>query len=337
MEVVSREIAIDVGTSTLRVAVRGKGLVIEEPTVVAVDTRTREVLALGRDAAELVGRTADHVVAVRPLRQGAVTDFDMAARMLRSALDRCGVSRMSRARVLLTVPAASTSIERRALQQAARAAGAAHALLLESTMAAAIGLDLPINEPVGSVIVDIGAGTAETGVISLGGVVAAKALRIGGGDLNDAIMTAVRQEVDLVIGDDVAEDLKCRLGSARPRETALVAEVRGRRPRTAEPAVELISSNLIEAAVSDLVAAMVAGTAACLADAPPELAQDAIFEGIHLMGGGALLEGFGEVLADGTSVPVRSAMDPARVVIEGAARCLEDIDRLRPLFLAAER
>lgn len=325
------------GTSMLRVAVRGRGLVLEEPTVVAVDTRTRQVLGLGRDAAELVGRTAEHIVAIRPLRQGAITDFDMATRMLRAALERVGVSRLSRARVLLTVPAASTSIERRALQQAARAAGAAHALLLESTMAAAIGLDLPINEPIGSAVVDVGAGTAETGVISLGGVVAAKALRTGGGDLNAAIMTAVRQEAELVIGDDAAEALKRSLGTAGPSGRALTAEVHGRRPRSGEPAVELVSSELVAGAISDLVSAIVTGTADCLADAPPELAQDAIFEGLHLVGGGALLTGFAELLSEGTAVPVTMAADPERVVIEGATRCLEDLDRLRPLFVAAER
>ena len=337
MATVPKEIAIDVGTSTLRVAIRGKGLVLEEPTVVAVDTRSREVLALGRDAAELVGRTAEHVVAVRPLRQGAITDFDMAARMLHHVLVSCGVSRLSRAKVLLTVPSASTSIERRALQQAARAAGAAHAVLLEATMAAAIGLDLPINEPVGSVIVDLGAGTTETGVISLGGVVAAKALRLGGLDLNGAIQSAVRHEHDLVVGDEVAEDLKIRLGSAGRRTSEIMAEVHGRRPRTAERAIETISSTLVDAAIADHVTALVAGTSACLAEAPPELAQDAIFEGLHLVGGGSLLDGFAGLLSEKTSVPVRVASNPARVVIEGAARCLEDLNRLRPLFVSADR
>lgn len=204
-------------------------------------------------------------------------------------------------------------------------------------MAAAIGLDLPINEPVGSVIVDLGAGTTETGVISLGGVVAAKALRLGGLDLNGAIQSAVRHEHDLVVGDEVAEDLKIRLGSADRRTSAVMAEVHGRRPRTAERAIETISSTLVDAAIADHVTALVAGTSACLAEAPPELAQDAIFEGLHLVGGGSLLDGFAELLSEKTSVPVRVASNPARVVIEGAARCLEDLNRLRPLFVSADR
>ena len=334
---VSRDLAIDLGTASTRVIVKGRGLVIDEPSVVAVDTRNREVLALGHDADELVGKTADHVVAVRPVRQGAITDFDMAERMLRAMLHRCGLSRLSRPRVLLTVPAAATSIERRALKQAIRGAGAGSAMLLESTMAAGIGLDLPVYEPVGSVIVDVGAGTSETGMISLGGVVALKALRVGGHDLDGAIATAVRQSLDLVISDHLAQELKHHIASADPSARPVVAEVHGRRTASGDPATEQVSSGLVNRAISDLVSAIVAGSAACLADAPPELAQDAIFEGIHLVGGGALLDGFAERLATATSVPVRVAPDPARVVVEGAGRCLEDLGRLRAHFAAADR
>lgn len=332
-----RDLAIDFGTATTRVVVRGRGLIYDEPSVAAVDTRTRDVLALGHDAAELVGRTADHVVAVRPLNQGAISDFDMAERMLRSVLARCGLGRMGRLRVLMTVPAAATSIERRALKQAVRGAGAGSVYLLESTMAAAIGLDLPINEPMGSVVVDVGAGTCEAGMISLGGVVAHKALRIGGRDLDRAISSLVRQKLDLVISDQLAEDLKCHLGSVDPLRPEVLAELHGRRTATGIPASDDVSSTLVAGAIGDLAAQMVHGVASCLADAPPELAQDAIFEGIHLIGGGSRLDGFPALLEQGISVPVRVVNDPEHVLIEGAGRCLEDLDRLRPLFASADR
>jgi len=334
---VSRDLAIDFGTSSTRVVVKGRGLVVDEPSVIAVDTRTREVLALGADADDLVGRTADHVVAVRPLRQGAITDFDMAERMLRTVLARCGMSRMSRSRVLLTVPAAATSIERRALKQAARRAGASTAVLLEAPMAAAIGLGLPIHDPVGSVVCDIGAGTSEAGVISLGGLVAIKALRIGGSDLDAAVADAVRQRLDLVIGERLGEELKIAIGSADPSTPPTSAEVHGRRTGSGEPAAENISSLLVSDAIGDLVTSIIAGVAACLSDAPPELAQDAIFEGIHLVGGGGLLHGFAERLSEATSVPVAIAPHAETAVVEGAGRCLDDLDRLRPLFERAER
>ena len=337
LEAVSRDLAIDFGTANTRVMVKGRGLVLDEPSVIAVDTRTREVLALGHEASDLVGRTADHVVTVRPLHQGAITDFDMAERMLRAVLARCGLSRMSRPRVLLSVPAAATSIERRALKQAAERAGASSAILIEAPMAAAIGLDLPIYEAMGSVVLDIGAGTTETAVISLGGVVAMKALRIGGNDLDHAISEYVRQELDLVISDRVGEELKIRIGSANPATPLALAEVHGRRTSSGAPSTEQVSSEVVASAMHELVNAMVGGAAACLAEAPPELAQDAIFEGIHLVGGGAAIDGIVPLISQGTSVPVHVVSNSISVVAEGAARCLDEIGRLGALFEAANR
>ena len=333
----ARELAIDFGTSSTRVFERSRGLIYDEPTAAAVDTKTREVLALGTEAYEMVGRTPRHVVIVRPLRQGAITDFDMAERMLRTILTRCGATKVSRPKVLLTVPVAATSIERRALKQAAQSAGAAAAHLLEVPMAAAIGLGLPINDPVGSVVVDIGAGTSEAGVVSLGGVVALKALRIGGRDLDRAIAAMVRQRFDVVISARVAEELKISIGSAGTPHEAISAEVHGRFISTGEPARAVVSSDDVASAISDLLRAMVDGVAACLSESPPEFAQDAIFEGIHLLGGGALLEGFADQLAAGVSVPVHIAPDPRGVVIEGAGRCLDDFSKLSSLFASADR
>lgn len=334
---VARELAIDFGTAATRVYERGRGVIFDEPTVAAVDTKTREVLALGHDARDLVGRTTRHVVMVRPLRQGAITDFDMAERMLRSILSRCGATKISRPRVLLSVPAAATSIERRALKQAARSAGAHQAHLLEAPMAAAIGLGLPVNDPLGSVVVDVGAGTSETGVTSLGGVVALKALRLGGQDLDRGIAEMVRQRFDLVISERAAEELKTSIGAAGHIAPSVSAEVHGRMVATGERASAIVTSEEVAQAIADSVRAMVDGVAACLADSPPEFAQDALFEGIHLLGGGALLQGFAAQLSAGTSVPVHTVENPRHVVIEGAGRCLDDLSRLSALFASAER
>lgn len=295
------------------------------------------MLALGAEADALVGRSVDHVVAVRPLSQGAITDFDMAERMLRAVLARCGISRMSRPRLILTVPAAATSIERRALQQAAKAAGASSANLLESPLAAAIGFDIPIHDAVGSVIVDAGAGTTESAVLSLGGVVASRALRIGGLDLDRAIASLVRHDLNMVIAAHVAEELKTRIASVSPDAQAVVVEVHGRRPMTGEPGYVNIEGSLVNRAVHDLVQQLIGGTISCLSETPPELAQDAIFGGIYLHGGGAQLHGYAEALSAATSVAVNLDNDPSTVVIRGAGRCLEDIGRLRSLFAQSSR
>ena len=334
---VARELAIDFGTASTRVYERGRGLIYDEPTVAAVDTKTREVLALGHEADDLVGRTTRHVVMVRPLRQGAITDFDMAERMLRAILARCGTTKVSRPRILLSVPAAATSIERRALKQAARSAGAHQSHLLEAPMAAAIGLGLPINDPVGSVVVDVGAGTSETGVVSLGGVVALKALRLGGQDLDRDIADLIRHQCDLVISEHAAEALKVAIGAAGSLEPPLHAEIHGRVVASGERASALVSSEEIGHAMADHLRAMVEGVAACLADSPPEFAQDALFEGIHLLGGGSKLVGLAEQLSAGTSVPVHTVEHPEHVVIEGAGRCLDDLGRFSALFASAER
>ena len=333
----SRDLAIDFGTSRTRVYDKARGLIYDELSVAAVDTRTRQVLGLGAEADELVGRSADHVVTVRPLSQGAITDFDMAERMLRSVLERCGSSWMNRPRLLLTVPAAATSIERRALEQAARAAGASSANLLESPLAAAIGFNIPIHDAVGSVIVDAGAGTTETAVISLGGVVASRALRIGGLDLDRAITSMVRHELDLVVSGHVAEELKTRVASMGSDPDPVAVEVHGRRPMSGDPGYVNIEGAFVNRAVRDLVQQMIGGTIACLSETPPELAQDAIFGGIFLHGGGAQLHGYPEALAVATSVAVNVDPEPSLVVIRGAGRCLEDLGRLRRLFASASR
>src|SRR5450631_2777286 len=237
----SRDLAIDLGTANTLVYARGRGIVLNEPTVIALNSRTQDVLAMGHEAWQMIGRTPGYIVAVRPLRKGAITDFDITQRMIRLLLQRAGVSRFNRPRVLICVPSAITEVERRAVEEAARGAGANGAFLIEQPMAAAIGAGLPIHEPLGNMIVDVGGGTTETAVISLGGVVASKAIRCGGFDMDAAIQQYVRQEHGIAIGERTGEELKLAIGSALPYADEVKAEVRGREITTGLPKTVVLS------------------------------------------------------------------------------------------------
>lgn len=330
-------LAIDVGTSMTRVATEGGGIVLAEPTVVAIDTHDGSVVALGHEAIELVGRTPRHVVAFRPMHKGATTDFDVAARLLHGVLDRCGVGKFSRARVLLTVPASATAIERRALRQAARRAGAAHAHLLEAPIAAAIGLGLPIHDPVASSVAVVGAGTTEFAVISLGGIVSLASLRVGGDDLDRDISDWVRHHADAVITGSTAEALKVSIGTAAPEPRPEAAEVPARSTQDGGALMLTVAGAHVHHAIADHVAQIVRASSECLAEAPPDLAQDVLVHGLHVVGGGSQLDGLVERLAAQTEVPVNTCAAPAEAVVLGAGRCLEDLGRLAPLFASAER
>ena len=331
-----RELAIDLGTANTRVVAKGQGVVLDQPTVIALNTRTHDVLAVGDQVYEMIGRTPGYLVAVRPLREGAITDFDITERTIRLLLRSAGTSRMQRPRVLLTVPASVTSVERRAVREAARRAGATASYLIEQPMAAAIGAGLAIHEPVGSMVVDVGGGTTETAVISLGGVVAYRAARCGGIDMDAAIQEHVRQRYGLAISERTGEQVKLAIGSALPFADELHAEVRGRDVATGEPGAVVLSSDEVRGALAELVDLVIATVIGCLADAPAELAQDIIYEGIHLLGGGAQLHGLAERLADATEVPVHLVPDPMGCVARGAGLCLESFDTLRPIFAAAD-
>jgi rod shape-determining protein MreB len=330
-------LAIDVGTATTRVATESAGLVFAEPSVVAIDTRDGSVVALGHEAVELVGRTPRHVVAFRPMHAGATTDFDVAARLLHGVLGRCGMGRFSRPRVLLTVPAAATAIERRALRQAARRAGAAHAHLLEAPIAAAIGLGLPIHDPVASAVADVGAGTTEVAVVSLGGIVARASLRLGGDDLDRDVAEWIRHHADAVISTSTAEALKTSVGTADATPRPRTAEVPARRTIDGAPFLLEVSGADVHAAIADHVAQLVRAASECLAEAPPDLAQDVLVHGLHVVGGGSQLDGLLALLEERTEVPVVSCDVPAEAVVLGAGRCLEDLGRLSQLFASAER
>lgn len=336
MTPVARDLAIDLGTANTLVYARDRGVVLNQPTVVALDTRTRQVLAIGDAVWEMVGRTPDHVVAIRPLREGAITDFDLTQRMIRRILKEAGVTKFNRTRVLICVPSAITSVERRAVKQAARQAGASSAHLIEQSMAAAIGTNLDVHEPKGNMVVDIGGGTTEAAVISLGGVVASRSVRCGGLDLDGAIVKHLRVEHSLAVSDRTAEALKLALGSAlRPAEERK-AEVSGRDISTGEPRSVILTQDEIFLSMSEQLDTIMAAVVGCLSDSPPELAQDIIYEGIHLLGGSALLPGMVERLSQVTDVPVRLAPNPIGCVVEGAGLCLSSFDDLRPIFAAAE-
>jgi rod shape-determining protein MreB and related proteins len=333
----ARDLAIDLGTANTLVYVKGRGIVLNEPTVIALNEKTGDVLAMGHEAWQMIGRTPGYIVAHRPLRKGAITDFDVTQRMIRLLLERAGVSRLNRPRVLICVPSAITEVEKRAVEEAARRAGAAGAFLIEQPMAAAIGAGLPIHEPLGNMVVDIGGGTTETAVISLGGVVALNAIRVGSFDIDAAIQTFVRREYGIAIGERTAEEIKVTIGSAHPTEDEFKAEVRGRDLMTGLPKTVILSPEEVREAIEEQVSAIVDSVVACLGQAPPELAQDLIVQGIHLVGGGGLLRGLDRRLSAETALPVHLVGAPLECVVLGAGRCLEAFESLRVMFMGAPR
>lgn len=306
---------------------------LNEPTVIALNNQTGDVLAMGHEAWQMIGRTPSNIVAVRPLRQGAITDFDVTQRMIRLVLQRVGVSRFNRPRVVICVPSAITAVERRAVTEAARRAGAADAQLIAQPMAAAIGAGLPINEAMGSMVVDIGGGTSETALISLGGIVAIQAVRLGGFDIDAQIQTYIRREYGIAIGEQTAEQIKVTIGSAWPVREDINAEVRGRDLISGLPKTVLLTPAEVREAISEAVGTIVDSVIACLGAAPPELAQDLIAQGIHLVGGGGMLAGLDVRLAHETAVDVHLVDAPLECVVLGAGRCIEAYDDLKSMFM----
>ena len=331
----ARDLAIDLGTANTLVYARGQGIVLNEPTVIALNSRTQDVLAMGHEAWQMIGRTPSYIVAVRPLRQGAITDFDITQRMIRLLLQRVGVNRFNRPKVVICVPSAITAVERRAVTEAARRAGAADAQLIEQPMAAAIGSGLPIHEPVGNMVVDIGGGTSETALISLGGVVALEAVRLGSFEIDAAIQGFVRREYGIAIGERTAEEIKVAIGSAAPTDDEKRAEVRGRELMSGLPKTVILDPAEVRSAINEPVQTIVDSVVSCLGQAPPELAQDLIHEGITLVGGGAMLRGLDARLAEATDIPVQLVDAPLECVVLGAGHCIESYDVLKTMFMDA--
>jgi rod shape-determining protein MreB len=332
----ARDLAIDLGTANTLVFEAGRGIVLNEPSVIALNEKTGDVLAVGHEAWQMIGRTPAHIVAVRPLRKGAITDFDTTQRMIRLILQRVGVGRFGRTRVVICVPSVITAVERRAVTEAARRAGASDVRLLEQPMAAAIGAGLPIHEPIGSMVVDIGGGTTESAMVSLGGVVSIKAIRVGSFEIDAALQAYARRHHGVAIGERTSEQIKMAIGSAWPGEDEMRAEIRGRDLTTGLPRTFILEPGQARAAMEEVVQAMVESVLDCLSDAPPELAQDLIMNGIHLVGGGGLLRGLDARLSDATKVPVRVVDAPLEAVVLGAGKVLENFDTLGGVFMGSQ-
>ena len=288
---------------------------------------------MGHEAWQMIGRTPSYIVAVRPLRKGAITDFEVTQRMIRLLLQRVGVSRLNRPRVVICVPSAITAVERRAVTEAARRAGAADARLIDQPVAAAIGADLPINEPIGSMVIDIGGGTTESALMSLGGVVALEAVRVGSFDIDNAIQGFVRREYGIAVGERTAEEIKIVLGSAYPTAGEVSAEVRGRELMSGLPKTVLLTPGEVRVAIEEPVTAMVDSVVSCLAQAPPELAQDLIVQGVHLVGGGGMLKGMDLRLTADSGVPVRRVDAPLESVVVGAGKVIEHYESVQAMFM----
>lgn len=327
-----RDLAIDLGSANTLVYRQGEGVVFREPTVVAVDVATGRVVALGERAwAEIGGRTGS-VVAVRPLRQGVMTEYEVAAAMLRAILRRIGASRFPRPRVLVVVPSSSSPVERRAVEEAVTEAGGRDVVLVEEALAAAVGAGLPIHEPVGSLVVNIGGGGSEMAMLSMGGVVSGRSVPVGGFDLDAAIQEHVRREYGVAIGERAAEEVKIAVGSAFPTSRGLRAVVRGRELATGNTVEVSLEDDEVRRAMADPVRRIVEGARRCLAEAPPELAHDVLETGMFLTGGGALLRGIDVLLAQECEVPVHLAERPLETVAVGAGRLLERLAEYRSSF-----
>ncbi len=333
----ARDLAIDLGTANTLVYAKGQGIVLNEPSVIALNIQTQDVLAMGHEAWQMIGRTPGYIQAVRPLRGGAITDFDITERMIRIILTRAGISRFNRPRVLICVPSAITSVEKRAVKEAARRAAGTDAYLIDQPMAAAIGAGLPVGEPLGNMIVDVGGGTSETAVISLGGTVALQAIRVGSFDMDTAIQTFVRREYGIAIGERTAEEIKVAIGSAHATDDEVKAEVRGRDLMTGLPKTVVLSPEEVRDAIDEPVTAIVDSVIACLGEAPPELAHDLIIRGMHLVGGGGMLAGLGQRIANETEIPVYLVDAPLECVVLGAGKCIEAFESLRVMFMEADR
>ena len=329
----TKDIGIDLGTANTLVFRKGKGIIMREPSVVAVDTRTDTVRYVGQEAKEVIGRTPGSIVAVRPLKDGVIADFDITASMLQIFIKRVfNNSIFARPRVIICIPSGVTEVERRAVREAAFKAGAKHVWIIEEPMAAAIGAGLPVAEASGSMVVDIGGGTSEVAVISLGGIVAARSVRIGGDALDSAIIQYVKRKYNLLIGERTAEDIKMQIGSAFPFEGEASMNIKGRDLGDGLPKNIMITSEEIREALADPLALVMEAIRITLERTPPELSADIIDHGITLTGGGALLRGLDKLIETETGMPVYIGEDPLDCVAKGTGKVLESIEQLHELL-----
>jgi len=321
--------AVDLGTANTLVYVRGRGIVLSEPSVVAIDQRTNEVHAVGIEAKRMLGRTPGNITAIRPLKDGVIADFDVTEQMLRHFIQKVHQNRWAHPRVVVCVPSGVTGVEKRAVEEATLSAGARQAYLIEEPMAAAIGAGLPVAEPTGNMVVDIGGGTTEVAVISLGGIVVAQSIRVGGDEMDEAIINWVKREYKLMIGSQTSEEVKLEIGSAYPLHEEVQAEIRGRDMITGLPKTVVLSSEEVREALEEPVNQIVDAVKSTLDKTPPELASDIMDRGIMLAGGGALLQGLDERLRQETEMPIHVAESPLTCVAVGSGRSLEEFEVMR--------
>ncbi len=328
-----RDMAVDLGTANTLVYLRGRGIVLNEPSVVAVNVKDGRPLAVGLEAKRMIGRTPGHIQAVRPLRDGVINNFEITEKMLRYFITRVHQRRWAKPRMVICVPSGVTGVEKRAVQEAAEFAGARKTpFIIEEPMAAAIGAGLPVHEPTGNMVVDIGGGTTEVAVISLGGIVTSQSVRIGGDELDDAIIQYIKKEYSLALGERTAEEIKIAMGSAYPLQDELHAEIRGRDLVTGLPKTVVTSTEEIRAALEEPVGAIIDSVKVTLDKTPPELAADIMESGIVLTGGGALLHGLDVRLSSETGMPIVIAKNPLYSVALGAGQCLEEFNVLRQVL-----
>ena len=334
----TKDIGIDLGTANTLVFMRGKGIIMREPSVVAVDTKTDTVRCVGQEAKQVIGRTPGSIVAVRPLKDGVIADFDITTSMLKLFIKRaCGAAVLFRPRIVICIPSGVTEVERRAVREAAEHAGARSVMIIEEPMAAAIGAGLPIEEPTGNMVVDIGGGTSEVAVISLGGIVAARSIRIGGDEFDSAIIAFIKRKYNLLIGERTAEQVKINIGSAYPMEEETTMDIKGRNLVDGLPKNITISSEEIREALDESVSLIIDAIKETLELTPPELAADIIDRGITLTGGGALLRGLSQLIQKETGIDVHVAENPLDCVAAGAGSVLDNMELLREVVADAER
>lgn len=334
MAIFAKDIGIDLGTANTLVHVKGKGIVVREPSVVAIDKTTNKVLAVGNAAKEMIGRTPGNIVAIRPMKDGVIADFDITQAMLRSFIKAVSSSgSIMKPRVVVCIPSGITEVEKRAVEEAVLQAGAREAYLMEEPMAASIGAGLPVEEPTGCMVVDIGGGTSEVAVISLGGIVTSRSVRVAGDALDSAIVAYIKKEYNLMIGDRTGEQIKLTIGSAYPEETEHTMEIRGRDLVTGLPKNITITQEEIRGALDEPITAIVDAIKFTLEKTPPELSADIMDRGIMLTGGGALIRGLDKLITRETGIPVFVAEDPLDCVALGTGKVLEEIETLKKVLI----
>ncbi|GAA2254905.1 rod shape-determining protein [Actinomadura luteofluorescens] len=334
-----RDMAVDLGTANTLVYVRGRGIVLNEPSVVAINTNTGKIVAVGIEAKRMIGRTPGNIVAVRPLKDGVIADFDVTERMLRYFIQKVHKRRhFAKPRIVVAVPSGITGVEQRAVKEAGYQAGARRVYIIEEPMAAAIGAGLPVYEPTGNMVVDIGGGTTEVAIISLGGIVTSQSVRVGGDELDQAVISFSKKEYSLMLGERTAEEIKMAIGSAYPGgEEEPHAEIRGRDLVSGLPKTVVISAEEVRRAIEEPVNAVVDAVKTTLDKCPPELSGDIMDRGIALTGGGALLKNLDERLREETGMPIHLVDNPLDSVVLGTGKCVEDFESLRQVLVPEPR